>query len=309
MEVITRRIKDRFDCDDALHISIEGYESLFVISDSSRKEPGTSTVLSLRPVNPWSRMGGDKFIQCIKTIVPNPAVQIEIETNEGSETYTDECFNDLDLKLDDPLSDYSWSNLKNIRQIDINLACSELGFKGKGCVGILIKNNTPTDIIKVISKDIEIEGEIYTLSSDIKYGINCISENSTTITAGANGDIEVDTSPSQRCRSKSFLSIRGIEVPCTLFGEYFNNSKTVLNIPFPIIFRLDVGKSSDLNLNSARNQIIFDDKWLKFEENIYSVICKQLKSKLDNKDWEKLKDSFHRNNTSTFISVAENIDT
>ncbi|WP_420314704.1 ATP-binding protein [Blautia massiliensis (ex Durand et al. 2017)] len=41
MEVTTRRIRERFECDEALHISIEGYESLFVISDSDKKEPGT----------------------------------------------------------------------------------------------------------------------------------------------------------------------------------------------------------------------------------------------------------------------------
>ena len=49
MEVTTRRIKERFECDEALHISIEGYESLFVISDSDKKEPGTDTILTLRP--------------------------------------------------------------------------------------------------------------------------------------------------------------------------------------------------------------------------------------------------------------------
>lgn len=56
MEVTTRRIRERFECDEALHISIEGYESLFVISDSNKKEPGTDTILTLRPVHPWDRM-------------------------------------------------------------------------------------------------------------------------------------------------------------------------------------------------------------------------------------------------------------
>lgn len=71
MEVTTRRIKERFESDDALHISIEGYESLFVISDSDKKEPGTDTILTLRPVHPWEKMSEDEFIRCIKTIVPN----------------------------------------------------------------------------------------------------------------------------------------------------------------------------------------------------------------------------------------------
>lgn len=82
MEVTTRRIREKFECDEALHISIEGYESLFVISDSDRKEPGTDTILTLRSVHPWDRMNEDEFIQCVKSSVPNPAVQVEIKTNK-----------------------------------------------------------------------------------------------------------------------------------------------------------------------------------------------------------------------------------
>ena len=54
----------------------------FVISDSDKKDPGTDTILTLRPVHPWDRMDEDEFVQCIKGIVPNPAVQIEIETDK-----------------------------------------------------------------------------------------------------------------------------------------------------------------------------------------------------------------------------------
>lgn len=80
MEVTTRRIRERFECNEALHISIEGYESLFVISDSDKKEPGTDTILTLCPVHPWDRINEKEFVQCIKAVVPNLAIQIEIET-------------------------------------------------------------------------------------------------------------------------------------------------------------------------------------------------------------------------------------
>ena len=148
------------------HVSIEGYESLFVISDSDKKDPGTDTILTLRPVHPWDRMDEDEFVQCIKGIVPNPAVQIEIETDKRSESYSSDYFDDLDLS---PLLDYSWNNTKNIRKIDIDLTCEEYGFKGRGCIGILIKNDMPVEEIEILSKDVEIDGEIYTLSSNIKY--------------------------------------------------------------------------------------------------------------------------------------------
>ncbi|RGE10671.1 hypothetical protein DXB03_15240, partial [Lachnospiraceae bacterium OF11-28] len=70
-------------------------------------------------------------MQCIKAIVPNPAVQIEIETNKGSELYSSDYFDDLDLE---PLLDYSWNQYKKISvKLDIDLTCEEYGFKGRGC--------------------------------------------------------------------------------------------------------------------------------------------------------------------------------
>ena len=72
----------------------------------------------------------------------------------------------------EPLLDYSWNNTKNIRKIDIDLTCEEYGFKGRGCIGILTKNGLPAEEIEILSKDVEIDGEIYTLASNIKYKIN-----------------------------------------------------------------------------------------------------------------------------------------
>lgn len=218
MEVETRRIKERFECDEALHISIEGYESLFIISDSNKREPGTDTILTLRPVHPWNRMNEDEFVQCIKTIVPNPSIQIEIETDKGSELYASDYFDNLDLE---PLLDYSWNNTKNIRKIDIDLTSEEYGFKGKGCLGILIKNGLPVDEIEILSKDVEIEGEVYILSSNIEYRTNCITEISTSISVDEDGKIDTNTSWSERFKSKSSLSIHGIEVPYSNFAHRF----------------------------------------------------------------------------------------
>jgi len=302
MEVSTRRIKDRFECDDALNISIEGYESLFVISDSNRKEPGTTTILTLRTVHPWDRMDEDEFIQCIKNIVPNPAVQIDIETDKGQETHSCEYFNDLDLE---PLLDYSWNNNKNIRKVHIDLSCDKYSFKGKGCIGILIKNGIPVDGINIHSKDVEIDGETYTLSSDIQYGTNCITEKSTSITVASDGTINEDPSSYERFQSKSSLSIHGIEVPYNLFSDYTSrNIKTKLKFPFPFSFRLDIGQNSDLNLNSARDQIIYDEKWLSFEESLYSTICERLKTNLRLSDWKALKQIIQKSKADVFIRVA-----
>jgi len=305
MDVSTRRVKDRFECDDAIHISIEGYESLFVITDSDQKEPGTSTTLMLRPVHPWDRMDENEFIISVRNIVPNPAVKIEICTDKSHEVHTSENFDELGLEH---LLDYTWQlKKKNIKYYDIDLTDAEYGFKGKACIVILSKNGIPISEINLLSKDIEIDGNTFTLSSDIKYGRNCIIEESTNISADEDGGVSAGSSYNERFKSKSALSVHGIDVPCKLFYDYFNrDTKTLLEIPFPTSFRLDISGNNDLNLNSARNQIIYDDKWLAFETNFYRTVCKQLSATLKPTHWRALKKVMKQNSiTKIFKKIID----
>ena len=148
-----------------------------------------------------------------------------------------------------------------------------------------------------------------TLSSNIKYKTNCITETSTSISVDEDGEIDTNTSWSERFKSKASLSIHGIEVPYNLFPDYSNRmSKAVLKIPFPFSFRLDIGVNSDLNLNSARDQIIYDEKWLTFEENLYRIICRRLKDTLSSSDWKILNEIIQKNNTDTFSRVANSFE-
>ena len=166
----------------------------------------------------------------------------------------------------------------------------------------------PVEQLEIRSKDVEIDGEVYTVSSNIKYENNYIKEISTNISVDENGQICSNSSWSERFRSKSALSIHGIEIPYNLFPDYFNKvSKAVIKIPFPFSFRLDVGANSDLNLNSARDQIIYDEKWLIFEENLYRVICKGLRDILSSSDLKILDEIIQKNNTDTFSKVAKEI--
>ena len=105
------------------------------------------------------------------------------------------------------------------------------------------------------------------------------------------------------------MSIHGIEVPYNLFPDYSNTmSKAVLKIPFPFSFRLDIGVNSDLNLNSARDQIIYDEKWLIFEENLYRIICKKLKDILSSSDWTILNEIIQKNDAEIFRRVANSFE-
>lgn len=91
----------------------------------------------------------------------------------------------------------------------------------------------------------------------------------------ANGEINADQTEHKQFQSEASLSIHGIEVPCKIITDYSTrNSKTIIKTLFPFALRIDIGQNGDLNLNSARNQIIFDGKWLLFEENLYKIVCK-----------------------------------
>lgn len=61
------------------------------------------------------------------------------------------------------------------------MTCEEYGFKGRGCIGILTENGLPVEQLEILSKDVEIDGEVYTVSSNIKYENNYITEISTKV--------------------------------------------------------------------------------------------------------------------------------
>ncbi|SFC97202.1 HD domain-containing protein [Clostridium uliginosum] len=306
IEVNTRRITGRYQFDEALKIAVEGYESLFSISDSDRVEPGTETILRLRKLHPWDQMNKDSFKKSVKNLVPLPPFEITIKAEDEEITCVPNDFEELDLSL---LKDYTWkrdsfSEKNNIKIININLNSSEYSFRGNASIAYIVSNGIPVNKVELVSKDVLVDGECYSLSYDISYGTNCINKNSTQIEINENGEIESNHSFNVISKSKSALSIHGIDVPCSLFSDYTNfGQKAVLKFPFPIIFRLDIGEGNDLNLNSARTQIIYDNIWMNFEKQFFEVICTKIKEKMDSSSWsefkviiyEQLRDNFLKN--------------
>lgn len=101
-----------------------------------------------------------------------------------------------------------------------------------------------------------------------------------------------------RCGSVS----HGIDIPVKLFRNY--REKAVLNLPFPIRFRLDIGLENDLNLNASRTQIIYDDIWLDFENQFYELVCKKIRNKVGYNKWKLIKKIFAKNpNCKTFCEI------
>jgi hypothetical protein len=59
-------------------------------------------------------------------------------------------------------------------------------------------------------------------------------------------------------------------------------------------------------LNSSRNQILFGDKWIDFEERLALKIGENIKAKVDIEYWEELKLLLLENSKSDQFSAAIN---
>ena len=288
LEVDTKRVIGKFDYTDSLKIIIEGYDSIFYIKQSDRKEPGTTTILQLRKVHPWKKMSDDDFRKSVKTIVQFPPFEIEINSANKIEFYNSNDFFHLSPEI---LKDYNWTPDDNIEEVHIDLSNVELGFTGSAIIGILVKNNNPVEKIEIAVKEVELDGERYDMSMKVYYEKYDISKSSQSIGIDDNGDIKQNNSTSTLLKSKSSFSIHGIEFPDSLFPSYYP-SKAKLYWPFPILLVLDLGGVGDLNLNSARTEIIYDNKWMEFEERLFEMVCQKLANEIGKERWNILKQIF-----------------
>lgn len=165
MEVETRRMTGPYQADEAIKISVEGYDSLFVITEGKRKIPGTKTILKLRQVHPWQRMKEEEFIKCVKDIVPLPPFKIKINTENIEDICTPDRFEMLDFSLKD---DHTWKKDENISIIKINLNDKEKGFRGRAEIAYI--SNLAGDILEsfvITEKKVRVDNEDYTLSANI----------------------------------------------------------------------------------------------------------------------------------------------
>lgn len=307
MEVETKRMTGPYQADKALKISVEGYDSLFVITEGKRKMPGTKTILKLRKVHPWQRMNEDEFIKCVKDIVPLPPFKIKINTESIEDVCTPDRFEMLDFSLKD---DYTWEKDENISVIKINLNDKEKGFRGRAEIAYI--SNLAGDILEsfiITEKKVRVDNEDYILSANITYGDNCIERKVTSLEVNEEGDVETKNNFHQMYKSRASFSLHGIDVPCNMFYDYSNlGQKAILHFPFPIRFRLDIGAPNDLNLNSARTQIIYDEVWANFEKMFTETVCNKIRENVSKENWEQMKKIFvKRPKNEVFDQIANKI--
>lgn len=184
--------------------------------------------------------------------------------------------------------DHTWKEEENISIIKINLNDKEKGFRGRAKIAYI--SNLAGDILEsfvITEKKVRVDNEDYTLLANIAYGDNCIERKVTSLEVNEEGSVETKNGFHQIFMSRAAFLLHGIDVPCNIFSDYSDlGQKAILHFPFSIRFRLGIGASNDLNLNSARTQIIYDEVWADFEKMFTETVCDKIKEKVSKEDWE-----------------------
>jgi molecular chaperone HtpG len=288
--VETRRVYGPHDSSDPINIIIEGQESIFWIKPGVLKTPGTSTKLILRKnKNPWDRMSEEQFISSVNNVIPNPPFKILIKSS-SHEKIIDE--NSFMLIKADSLKNHFWENHENIREFKIELNDPSIGFVGSAIVAILERRTLPVKEFKVSSKSVDIDGDNYVLEKSISMNGNDINLISTSITIDDEGMIDSSTLHSTLAKSKSRVSLHGIEIPGTLFPDFWRTQKNQVELswPFPLLIVVDICGNRDLDLNFSRTQIIMSEKWINFEEELAFFICSDIARTVSVDYWQALRE-------------------
>ena len=286
--VDTRKVYGPHNSSEPINLTIEGQDSIFWIKPGQRQTPGTSTKLFLRKnVNPWGDLSEDDFIKSVDNVIPNPPFKIRVETKSYMKVRNENSFDKIKA---DSLKNHTWDEHDNIREFEIDFDGETKGFRGSAVVAILESNDVPVSNIEMTSRSIDIEGESFPLEKSLRMSSNEICESTTSITIDENGSIDQSDSTSDLCKSKSRLSFHGIEVPTSLFPEFWRMQKNQvkLNWPFPMVIVVDICGNMDLDLNSARTQIIMSEKWQEFEGALAFEICSNVANSVSGEYWNKL---------------------
>jgi molecular chaperone HtpG len=307
MVVDTRRVYGPHESSDPLNLTVEGQDSIFWIRAGARATPGTTTRLCLRKTkNPWQRMSDEQFVTSVENVIPNPPFKIYVQSNKHKTVRDDRSFRKIRAES---LKDYSWQPHENIKEYRVELSDPALGFVGSAIVAVLEQKGQPVLGIEMTTKNVHVEGEDYELKKSLTIREREIELTTTSITIDDENNIEKSESTRLLVKSRSKMSLHGIEVPTSLFPDNWN-SRTQLTLawPLPMLLVVDVCGERDLDLNSARNQILRTEKWIDFEECLVSALARGLADQVPPQYWEQLRQIMVlRTTTETIQGVLTNV--
>lgn len=307
LQVDTMRIYGPQKSSNAISLIAEGQDSIFWIRPGIRATVGTTTKLLLRKgKNPWEKMSAEKFIESVISTIPNPPFTISIQAGNKNISHDQATFMTRLPKLNEK---QRWYMMENVSMINF-------GFKGKGIAGscivaLLEKRKRPVTDLEIKGKMVKVEGKDYPLSKLYRMKDNEIDIRSRTIGVDRLGEIKSEYSFSDNVKSVSNISVHGIEVPTNIFPESWNKRKDQVRLswPFPINLVVDISSPMDLDLNSARSEILNTEKWIAFEEQLAFCIGFGIKKHVTNRYWASfLKDIILTSNAEILKSGFEKIE-
>jgi hypothetical protein len=189
------------------------------------------------------------------------------------------------------LKNHSWNENENLRELRIVYDGKKDGIVGTAIVALLETQGKPVTHIETRSKKVEIDGIDYELEKSITLSANEIELHSTSITIDDEGEVSTSTGYSTLAKSQSRVSLHGIEIPVSLFPETWRlqRNQARLNWPFPLLLVIDICGQRDLDLNSARNQILLGENWIDFEEVLAELTCTAIRNQVGHDYWASLK--------------------
>ncbi|MGV8056865.1 MAG: ATP-binding protein [Smithellaceae bacterium] len=308
IEVETRKLLDNGDKDSSFEITIEGYDSIFTLRAGKRVAHGTKTRLFLRQKeNPWDKIRSEKFVEYVIESIPNPPVllRVEVDKNENKPTIIDQT--SFSLISPNSLRDYRWRNEDCIREVEIVFDDIEKGIKGSGIIALFEDAGQPVNVIEHLQRTVRIDDEDYTLENKIILKENEIEKTRTVIEVGIDSGIDTKNSTDSIVKSRSKFSIHGIDFPDGLFPDFSSRSKKAkLRWYLPMLLVIDILGNNDIDLNSARTEIVYNEKWNKFESELAKIIIDKLKEQLSETYWMKLREILVQSNSSViFIELVK----
>ena len=275
IDVSTKMVIGNYQSSDALHVKIEGEDSLFWIRKGIRDTIGTTIKLKLnKESNPW-KDNTSSFFRTLDKILLNPQIPISVNAFGTQQSYVEIDFDVYDWT---ELKGDTWKENEFTKYYEIKYDnFEEDGFRGKALIAVLVNNEGPFLKNKLDNLPVDVNSVKFELKRDIVADGRSNKFSSTSITYDKEGKV-IDKEDSIRTNSsKSKFSLHGIEVDHSLLT--YNTPS--LHWPMPMLLIVDVGGIRDLDLNAARTKIRDTEKWKSFEEVIATRTIQKLKEQMD----------------------------
>lgn len=303
IHVETRRQTGPAESSAPLEINVQGYESIFYIKKGNRAVVGTLTKLFLKKDNPWSSTLSEQIIKELHELFPNPPFEIDVNIHGDKDKLSAVDFS-RDLRaIDFP---ENWQEHENLRLIKIEILDKEIGIACNGYIGFLEHANKPMKQILTKEKEILIDMEQFNLKMSISMDENLIKDESASITLNSSGDIDATSSYITIAKSFCKLSLHGILVPTNLFPDFWTSRHQSVKFKFPFAcdLKIDILYNRDLDLNSARNEIVNNEKWSDFYSTLCVLLCSEIKRQVSKNYWIGLKKIFSNISTEPSFKNA-----